>query len=59
MAEFFKDIPEIKYDPTAKDSVLAFKYYNKDEEILGKKMKDWLRFSVCYWHTFRGMGAGI
>jgi len=59
MAEYFKEIPEIKYDPQAKGNVLAFKYYNKDEEILGKKMKDWLRFSVCYWHTFRGMGSDM
>jgi len=59
MAEYFKEIPEIKYDPQAKGNVLTFKYYNKDEEILGKKMKDWLRFSVCYWHTFRGMGSDM
>ena len=28
-----------------------------DAVLLGKSMKDWLRFSVCYWHTFRGSGA--
>ena len=26
---------------------------------MGKKMKDWLRFAVCYWHTWRGNGADI
>eukprot|EP00850_Spirogloea_muscicola_P018719 SM000174S03374 [mRNA] locus=s174:205911:209884:- [translate_table: standard] len=36
---------------------LAFKYYDAEEEILGKPMKEWLRFSVAYWHSFRGDGA--
>ncbi|KAL0340007.1 UNVERIFIED_CONTAM: Xylose isomerase [Sesamum radiatum] len=36
---------------------LAFKWYNAEEEILGKKMKDWMRFSVAFWHTFRGTGG--
>ena len=38
---------------------LAFKYYNAEEVVHGKKMKDWLRFAVCYWHTWRGNGADI
>jgi len=38
-------------------NLLSFKHYNPKERILGKTMKDWLRFSVCYWHTFRGTGA--
>jgi xylose isomerase len=33
-------------------SQLGFQYYNPDEVIGGKKMRDWLRFSVAYWHTF-------
>lgn len=33
-------------------SDLGFQYYNPEEIIGGKKMKDWLRFSVAYWHTF-------
>lgn len=42
--------------PTSKNP-LSFKWYNAEEEILGKKMKDWLRFSVAFWHTFRGTGG--
>ncbi len=30
----------------------------QDEVIAGKSMADWLRFAVCYWHTFRGKGLG-
>jgi len=35
---------------------MAFKDYNADEMIMGKPMKEWCRFAVCYWHTFRGGG---
>ncbi|KAG4929706.1 hypothetical protein AAZX31_17G064200 [Glycine max] len=55
--EFFPDIPKIKYEGPSSKNVLSFKWYNAEEEILGKKMKDWLRFSVAFWHTFRGTGA--
>jgi xylose isomerase len=36
---------------------LTFRHYNADEIILGKPMKEWLRFSVCWWHTFVGGGG--
>ncbi|CAA7398699.1 unnamed protein product [Spirodela intermedia] len=36
---------------------MSYRWYNAEEEILGKKMKDWMRFSVAFWHTFRGTGA--
>ncbi|KAH7688713.1 Xylose isomerase protein [Dioscorea alata] len=55
--EFFPGIPKIKYEGPNSKNPLAYKWYNADEEILGKKMKDWLKFSVAFWHTFRGTGA--
>ncbi|XP_011079316.1 xylose isomerase [Sesamum indicum] len=55
--EFFPGIPEIKYEGPSSKNPLAFKWYNAEEEILGKKMKDWMRFSVAFWHTFRGTGG--
>lgn len=55
--EFFPGIPNIKYEGPSSKNPLAFKWYNANEQILGKKMKDWLRFSVAFWHTFRGTGA--
>jgi xylose isomerase len=36
---------------------LAFRWYNADEQVEGKSMKEHMRFSVAYWHSFRGMGA--
>lgn len=38
---------------------LAFKHYRPDQVVAGRPMKDWLRFSVCYWHTWRGQGADM
>ncbi|KAG0546240.1 hypothetical protein BDA96_02G430200 [Sorghum bicolor] len=55
--EFFPGVPKIKYEGPTSKNPLAYKWYNKEEVILGKKMKDWMRFSVAFWHTFRGTGA--
>jgi xylose isomerase len=55
--DFFPGIPKIKYEGPTSKNPLSFKWYNPEEEILGKKMKDWFRFSVAFWHTFRGTGG--
>lgn len=55
--EFFPGIPKIKYEGPTSRNTLAFKYYNAEEVILGRKMKEWMRFSVAFWHTFRGTGG--
>lgn len=57
MAEFFPDVPVIRYEGPTSRNPLAFKHYNPDEIVEGQKLKDLLRFSVCYWHTFRGTGS--
>lgn len=57
MSEYFPEVPQIEYaGPESKNS-LAFKYYNPEEVIEGQTMRDLFRFSVCYWHTFRGTGS--
>jgi xylose isomerase len=55
--EWFAGIPTIEYEGPSSKNPLAFKHYNPNEVVLGKKMSEWCRFSVCYWHTFRGSGA--
>jgi len=57
--KYFDKIAQIKYEGPASDNPLSFRYYNPDEVIAGKKMKDWMRFGVCYWHTFRGMAGDM
>ncbi|QDU38218.1 Xylose isomerase [Maioricimonas rarisocia] len=57
MAEFFPDVPKIEYEGPDSKNPLAFKHYNPDEVVEGQSLRDLLRFSVCYWHTFRGNGT--
>jgi xylose isomerase len=53
MAAAFPKISAIPYEGPNSKSPLAFKHYDAREIVEGKTMKDWLRFSVVYWHTFR------
>ncbi len=53
----FPDVPSIPYEGPQSRNPLAFKHYNASEIVDGKTMRDHLRFSVTYWHTFRGTGA--
>lgn len=53
----FPDINVVQYEGPDSDNPLAFRWYNPEEVVGGKTMKDHLRFSIVYWHTFRGTGA--
>ncbi|MCL2010778.1 MAG: xylose isomerase [Synergistaceae bacterium] len=55
--EYFPGIGKIKYEGAKSDNPLAFKYYDPDKEVGGKKMKDHLRFAVAYWHSFCADGS--
>ena len=52
MTAFFPDVPKIQYGGPKSRNPLEFKHYNPDEVVGGKTMKEHLRFSVVYWHTF-------
>lgn len=54
--EYFK-FGKIPFEGPKSNNDLAFKYYDKDRVILGKKMSEWLRFSLTYWHTFESVGG--
>ena len=56
MSNYFDNIPEIKYEGQQSNNPLSFKYYNEDQVILGKTMKEHFRFATCYWHTFTWHG---
>ena len=56
MSSYFKDISKIQYEGVDTNNPLSFKYYDEDKMVLGKKMKDHLRFATCYWHTFTWPG---
>lgn len=55
--EYYKGVGQIKYEGPASDNPLAFRWYDENKTVAGKKMKDWLRFACAYWHSFCGSGA--
>jgi xylose isomerase len=57
MTEYFPEVKRLKYEGPDSKNPLAFKHYNPTEVILGKTMAEHLRFSVCYWHTFKNLGG--
>ncbi|MDO4944027.1 MAG: xylose isomerase [Ruminococcus sp.] len=59
MAEFFKDIPKIKYEGVDSTNPLSFKYYNPDEVVMGKTMREQLKFALSWWHTMGGDGTDM
>lgn len=56
MSEYFS-VGKIPYEGPQSKNPFAFRWYNADEMIEGKTMRDHFRFSVVYWHSFRGNGA--
>lgn len=55
--EYFKDIGKIGYEGRKSKNPLAFKWYNEDQIVAGKSMKEHFRFAVAYWHSFCGTGG--
>ena len=55
--EFFKGIPQIKFEGVESDNPLAYRWYDENRVVAGKPMKEYLRFACAYWHSFVGDGA--
>jgi xylose isomerase len=55
--EFFKKIPQIKYEGLKSDNPLAFRWYDENKKIAGKTMKDFFKFACAYWHSFVNNGS--
>ncbi|WP_314063315.1 xylose isomerase [uncultured Vagococcus sp.] len=55
--EFFPTISTIKYEGTQTENAFAFRHYNPEEIILGKSMKEHLRFGMAWWHTLTQDGS--
>jgi xylose isomerase len=54
---FFDGISKLAYEGPDSGSELAFRHYNPDEVVLGKRMEDHLRFAVAYWHSLAWEGG--
>jgi xylose isomerase len=57
MTEYFPGVKQIKYEGPDSKNPFAFKHYDPKQTVLGKTMAEHLRFAVCYWHTFKGLGG--
>ncbi len=57
MTDFFKGIPQIKYEGPQSENDFAFRHYDAEEVVMGKKMKEHLRFAAAYWHSFAWPGG--
>ncbi len=55
--EYYPGIGNIKYEGKESDNPLAFKYYNPDQVVAGKTMREHFKFAIAYWHTFCGQGG--
>ncbi len=55
--EFFKGIPQIKYEGIRSDNPYAFRWYDGNKKVAGKTMKEFFKFACAYWHSFNGSGA--
>jgi xylose isomerase len=55
--EFFPEIGKIKFEGKESKNPLAFRYYDAEKVVYGKKMKDWCKFSMAWWHTLCADGG--
>ncbi len=54
--EYFKGIDKIQFEGKESDNPLAFKYYDENQVVAGKTMKEHFKFAIAYWHTLCGTG---
>ncbi len=59
MNTFFESIPYVRYEGADSTNPFAFRYYNPDEVIMGKPMREHLKFALSYWHTMCGDGTDM
>lgn len=55
--EFFPEIDQIKFEGKESRNPLAYRFYDAEKMVMGKKMKDWMRFAMAYWHSLCADGG--
>ncbi|MCB2076573.1 MAG: xylose isomerase [Novosphingobium sp.] len=58
-AAYFADFEQIRYEGPDSSSDLAYRWYDKDRMVMGKRMEEHLRLAVCFWHTFCWPGSDV
>ena len=56
---YFEHLPAIRYEGPQSDNPLAYRHYDRNKLVLGKRMEEHLRLAVCYWHTFVWPGVDM
>ncbi|HBQ63945.1 MAG TPA: xylose isomerase, partial [Clostridiales bacterium] len=59
MKTYFENVPVIRYEGPDSSNPLAFKFYDPEERVGDKSMREHLRFAMSYWHTLCGSGADM
>lgn len=59
MKEYFEGIGKIKYEGPQSKNPLAFKYYNPNKKVMGKKMSEHLKFAMAWWHNLGAAGTDM
>ena len=59
MTEFFTGVDAIRFEGPETTSDLAYRVYDSDRVVLGRRMEDHLRIAVCYWHSFAWPGSDV
>ncbi len=57
MTDFFAGIEPVRFEGPDSDNAFAFRHYNPDEVVMGKRMEDHLRYAVAWWHSFAWPGG--
>ena len=55
--EYFPSVGKIKYEGPQSYNPMAFRYYDAERIVLGKPMKEWLKFAMAWWHTLCAEGG--
>jgi xylose isomerase len=55
----FSEVPTIQYEGPSTTNEFAYRVYDKDRLVLNRRMEDWLRIAVCYWHSFSSPGSDM
>ena len=57
MKEYFPNIGKIPFEGPESKNPVAFHYYEPERIVAGRKMKDWFKFAMCWWHTLCAEGS--
>jgi xylose isomerase len=55
----FSEVPPVRFEGPSTNNEFAYRVYEPDRLVLDRRMEDWLRVAVCYWHSFNWPGSDV